>query len=136
LPLEVKPSPIAGKGLFATADLFPNRIVITYVGTIASTYTATLVNDSLFTLGWITSKPPRELFITPEFGTNAGRYMNGADKQHPPNCKAHIGIFDENEIVVYFYTIKTVRQGEELLFNYGSLYDFKVNSSHSSKSVI
>jgi hypothetical protein len=111
LPLEVRTSPIAGKGLFATSNLAPKLIIITYVGTIASTFTANLASDSLFSLGWLTSEPPRELLITPEFGTNPGRYINGSDKRHPPNCKAHIGVLDNNEVAVYFYTFKRVAQG-------------------------
>jgi hypothetical protein len=107
----VRVSPIAGKGLFATRYLAPKMIIITYVGTIASTFTANLTSNSLFSLGWLTSEPPRELLITPEYGTNAGRYINGSDKRHPPNCKAHIGILDSNEVAVYFYSSKAVAQG-------------------------
>lgn len=131
----MRKSSIAGKGLFATANLPSKMIVITYVGTIASTFTANLANDSLFFLGWLSTEPPRELFITPEFGTNAGRYINSSDKRHPPNCKAHIGILDNSEIAVYFYTSKTVAKDEELLFNYGDLYSFK-DAKESSLRVI
>ena len=110
-------------------------IVITYVGTIASTFTANLMGDSLFFLGWLSTEPPRELLITPEFGTNAGRYINGSDKRHPPNCKAHIGILDNNEIAVYFYTSKAVHKDEELLFDYGTLYSFKEINEHSLRVI-
>jgi hypothetical protein len=132
----VRPSNIAGRGLFATSDLPPNRIIISYIGTIASTFTANLTSNSLFTLGWITSDPPRELLITPEYGTNAGRYINSSDRHHPANCKPHIGVLDNNEVAVYFYTLKSVSKDEELLFNYGNLYDFSIKSCSSLQVIV
>ena len=139
LPLEIKPSTIkeAGLGVFVTEEIPSKSIIVSYLGEI-TTHEATKYTDSLYTLGFIRDQG---LFISPTEYSNTGRYINMSDT---PNCGVRIGLLNYNvnqpemtpryEIAVYIYTLRELKKGEEVYYNYGKNYDMKfAQDSNKSK---
>ncbi|MDZ3822187.1 MAG: SET domain-containing protein-lysine N-methyltransferase [Pseudoxanthomonas sp.] len=122
--IEVRRSGIHGRGVFAAADLGAGIRVIEYRGRRIShdeadrTYDGTLDSGHtfLFTLNdhWI---------VDANQGGNSARWINHSCD---PNCEAVIHVDrngDEARDRVFIETLRPIRAGEELTYNYGIVLD-------------
>lgn len=82
-------------------------------------------NDSLFSAGWILSKEPEELpfevLIDGHAIVGPARYINSSHNTKQQNVQASITIA-QGEILIYFYSTKNIKKGEELFYFYGHNY--------------
>ncbi|MBX3727410.1 MAG: SET domain-containing protein-lysine N-methyltransferase [Xanthomonadales bacterium] len=122
--IEVRRSGIHGRGVFAATDLAASLRVIEYRGRRIShdeadaCYDGTLDSGHtfLFTLNdhWI---------VDANQGGNSARWINHSCD---PNCEAVIHVDrngDEARDRVFIETLRPVRAGEELTYNYGIVLD-------------
>ena len=99
LPFEIKPStigPIAGDGLFSTANLKANTIVGIYTGQVGTHIDSDSRSNSLFELGWFKRKSAWvPLVVDGNFSNDGTRFVNGKkfSEQKETNMKAIIGVY-------------------------------------------
>jgi SET domain-containing protein len=105
--LQVKRS-ATGKGLFAVDPIPKGTCIIEYTGTPVSERDQYKINSKyLFDVG-------RKQMINGNIPSNTARYINHSCK---PNCEA-----DGPSGKVYILSIKKIKAGEELTYDYGKEY--------------
>lgn len=98
----------AGLGLCAQSDIPKNRFIIEYWGEIVDDKTADKINGRyLFDIG-------DGKTISGGTRKNVARYINHACR---PNCEAR-----QVEDRVYIFSIRPIKAGEELTYDYGKEY--------------
>ncbi len=99
---------VAGLGLYARTNIPKNRFVIEYWGEIVDDQTADKINGRyLFDLG-------DGKTISGGTRKNLARYINHACR---PNCEAR-----QVQDRMYIFSIKPIKAGEELTYDYGKEY--------------
>jgi SET domain-containing protein len=107
--IEVRNSPIHGRGAFAAAPIRKGRRIIEYTGRrmpwkdvpddVDETHTFLFgINDGLDV-------------IDPEIGGNEARWINHSCE---PNCEA----IEEEDGRVFIYALRNIKPGEELFYDY------------------
>jgi uncharacterized protein len=105
--LKVKKSG-TGKGLFALENIPKGKCLIEYTGVLVPEEKISTINCKyLFEVG-------KDKTINGNVKTNTARYINHACK---PNCEA-----DGPEGRVFIFSIKNIKAGEELTYDYGDEY--------------
>mmetsp|Transcript_95912 Transcript_95912/g.213408 ORF Transcript_95912/g.213408 Transcript_95912/m.213408 type:complete len:322 (+) Transcript_95912:145-1110(+) len=135
--IEVKDSSIAGagKGLFASVPLPVGTIIAPYVGKQLSVAEAQLRrnatevteylwcplqgNDNIDDIKGVDAQKP-SYCVDPKFDTNPARFVNAAAED--AQCKLLNVEMCELGQVMYYRTLKSVAQGEELVTSYGPDY--------------
>lgn len=115
--IEVYPSSVHGKGVFALCDMAAGETVIEYVGEIIS------MAEALRRHPHDPSNPDHTFYfhiddarvIDGLYGGNASRWINHSCR---PNCEPA-----EVEGRIYIQTRRQIWRGEELTFNYGLFSD-------------
>ena len=115
--IEVRRSGVHGKGVYAVQPLAKGETVIEYIGEVISWREALRRHPR-------DPKDPNHTFyfhiddqhvIDAGVGGNAARWINHACK---PNCEA-----DEDEGRVFIKTLRAIKPGEELFYDYGLSID-------------
>lgn len=118
--LDVRNSPIHGRGIFAAMDLPAGSKLIRYRGQVITHAQADrLYDDSLDTGHTFLFTLNDKYLIDANVGGNSARWINHSCD---PNCEAsiHVNIDGkEREDQVWIETLKPVKKGEELTYNYG-----------------
>lgn len=113
-------SRIHGRGVFAAVDLPTGARVIRYVGKVLSHVQADrLYDDSLDSGHTFLFTLNDHYIIDANQGGNSARWINHSCE---PNCEATIHVDvngDERKDQVWIETLRPVRAGEELTYNYG-----------------
>lgn len=105
--LQVKRG-VSGKGLFATEAIPKGSCVIEYIGTEVSEKDQYTINSKyLFGIG-------KDRMINGNIKENTAKYINHSCR---PNCEA-----DEFRGHMYIMSIKNIKPGEELTYDYGEEY--------------
>jgi hypothetical protein len=115
--IEVRSSGVHGKGVFATADLPRGTRLIEYVGELLSwkkaqkrhPHNPAEPNHTFF------FHIDDQLVIDAAVGGNDARWINHACD---PNCEA-----DEEEGRIYIKTLRKIKAGSELFYDYGLIID-------------
>lgn len=122
--LQVKRG-VSGKGLFAGLEIPKEKCVIEYIGTELSDAEQYTVNSRyLFGIG-------KDRMINGNIKENTARYINHSCK---PNCEAR-----EWKGHMYIMSIKKIKPGEELTYDYGEEYfdaHIKLNGCRCVKCAI
>lgn len=118
--IHVRNSKIHGRGIFAAADLPAGQRVIEYKGKVITQAQADrLYDDSLDSGHTFLFTLNDKYIIDANHDGNSARWINHSCE---PNCEAviHVNINgDERKDRVFIETIKPVKAGEELTYNYG-----------------
>ena len=113
-------SPIHGRGVFARVDLAPGEMLMEYRGRRIGRATAAALDEALTLSGHTFLFTVNDsTLIDGSMGGNSARWMNHSCD---PNCLAqvHVNIDgDEARDKVLIETLRTIRAGEELTFDYG-----------------
>lgn len=116
--LEIRPSRIHRRGLFACQDLDAGSLLIEYVGIRISKMKAAELslkqNSYIFTLN-------KDADLDGNVSWNPARFINHSCE---PNCKAQ----QDHQDRIWIVSTRQIRRGEELTFNYG--YDLKNFRKH------
>src|ERR1700704_3682365 len=107
--IEVRNSPVHGRGVFASASIRKGRRIIEYTGRrvpwkdvpddVDETHTFLFgINDGVDV-------------IDPEVGGNEARWINHSCE---PNCEA----IEEKDGRVFIYALRNLKPGEELFYDY------------------
>lgn len=115
--IEVRDSGVHGKGVFATADIPKNTTLVEYVGELLTWKKAQKRHPHN------PDEPNHTFFfhiddkhvIDAAVGGNDARWINHACD---PNCEA-----DEVEGRVFIKTLRTIKSGQELFYDYGLVID-------------
>lgn len=97
--IEVRESPIHGRGLFARCRISPKQYIGTFEGPPAR-------RDGMYVL-WVYDDPADETRAIGRIGRNALRFLN-----HAKPCNAAFDGFD-------LYARRTIREGDEITIDYG-----------------
>lgn len=115
--IQTRRSGVHGKGVFATQDIAEGEVIIEYVGEVISWPEAQRRHPH-------NPKDPNHTFyfhvdeknvIDALYGGNSSRWINHSCD---PNCEA-----DEVDGRVFIKTLRKVKTGEELYFDYGLVLD-------------
>ena len=113
-------SPIHGRGVFARVDLAPGEMLMEYRGLRISRAQAAALDEELTLAGHTFLFTVNDsTLIDGSIGGNSARWMNHSCE---PNCLAqvHVNIDgDEARDKVLIETLRAIRAGEELTFDYG-----------------
>jgi uncharacterized protein len=118
--IEVRDSGVHGKGVFATTDLPKNTTLVEYVGEILTWKKAQKrhphnPDDPNHTFFFHVDD---KVVIDAAVGGNDARWINHACR---PNCEP-----DDVDGRIFIKTIKKVRAGEELFYDYGLIIEDKL----------
>jgi SET domain-containing protein len=115
--VEVRQSSIHRRGMFARRDIPAGTRVIEYVGRRVSREKADSLcleqNGYIFSLG-------EHIDLNGKVSWNPARLINHSCE---PNCETSLDAHDR----VWVYSIKAIRRGEEITFNYGYTLDNFIN---------
>lgn len=117
--VKVKKSAVHGRGVFAIKDIPAETLVIEYVGRRISAEEA----DEMWPVN------PDDPYHTFFFSLSSGETIDGGTKGNAskwinhscePNCEAREGTHGKR---VYIYSLRDIKKGEELFFDYGLVID-------------
>lgn len=118
--IEVRNSKIHGRGVFAAADLPAGIKLLRYRGRVITHAQADRVyDDSLDTGHTFLFTLNDKYIVDANVGGNSARWINHSCN---PNCEAGIHVDrngDESKDQVWIETLRKIRKGEELTYNYG-----------------
>ena len=117
--VKVKKSAVHGRGVFAIKDIPEDTLIIEYTGRRISSDEA----DEMWPVD------PDDPFHTFFFSLSSGETIDGGTKGNAsrwinhscePNCEAREGTHGKR---VYIYSLRDIKKGEELSFDYGLVID-------------
>ncbi|MDK6203498.1 SET domain-containing protein [Oligella urethralis] len=126
--VEVRQSQVHGRGVFAIRDIPKDTLIIEYTGRRISAEEA----DAMWPVD------PDDPYHTFFFSLSSGETIDGGTKGNAakwinhscePNCEAREG---KNGYRVYIYSLRDIKQGEELSFDYGLIIDDELTETLKS----
>lgn len=125
-PFNLEYTEKMGWDVVADRDLPKGMIVCEYVGDVYTVRNALYLqekNDSVMEL-WKGKNADQSLLIVPRRYTNIARFINGINNQDPKSKEKQnvedIRCLVQGRPVVILYTIKAIKKGESLLYDYGA----------------
>ena len=122
--IEVRNSPIHGRGVFAAMDLPAGIKVIRYRGQVITHAQADRKYDGTLETGHTFLFTLNDRYIVDaNVGGNSARWINHSCD---PNCESTIYVDvngNEREDKAWVETLRPIRAGEELTYNYGIVLD-------------
>jgi len=121
-PFRVRRSPIHGNGVFATRDIPAGTELIQYKGKLITRAQADEQYDEIYSGHTFLFALDDHWIIDGNVGGNAARWINHSCA---PNCIPYLHEHPEDprKSRVIIETLRTVRKGEELSYDYGISFD-------------
>lgn len=121
--VEVRSSPVHGRGVYATQPIRKGTAIIEYTGERVAWEDAPNDQESSHTFNFGLTNG---LVINPAVGGNDSRWINHSCD---PNCEA----IEDEEDRVYIHALRNIAPGEELFYDYGLEIDEPVTEEQKKE---